>query len=224
MHEIAKLLVERGAVCTLPTVARAGLLAEVRRRLDADRSVLGERDAKGRTALYRAACTYGRFPQADAVVAELLRRGAEVDIFTAAARLMIDELESILAGDRGAARTVDPDGYTALHWVARTDARDPLQMEIARLLLDRGANVEAAATEGEGLRPLHCAAEWPASVALAALLLERGANVNAQSLPKSDWTPLDYAIDRQRDAMRDFLRSQGGKTRHELAGPAVNAG
>ncbi|HEV7300754.1 MAG TPA: ankyrin repeat domain-containing protein [Tepidisphaeraceae bacterium] len=224
MHEIAKLLLERGAVADLPTVARAGLLTEVRKRLDANRSLLNVADAKGRTALYRAACKYGAMPETEPVIAELLRRGAEVDIFTAAARLMIDELESILAGDRGAARAVDSEGLTALHWVTRTDANDPLQVEIASLLLDRGANVDAPAKEGDGMGPLHCAAEWASSNELIELLIDRGADVNARTEGGKGWTPLDFALDRNRAGARDVLRSRNARTRQQLdAAPDASA-
>jgi len=56
-REIARLLIDRGAVCDLPAVARAGLLEEVRRRLDVDTGLIDVPDRFGRTALYRAVCT-----------------------------------------------------------------------------------------------------------------------------------------------------------------------
>lgn len=215
MTHIAALLLEHGAICDLPTVARAGSLDEVIRRLDADPTLLNQTDREGRTALYRSACTYGAFPEGRAVADELLRRGATVDIFTAASWLLVDPIKSLLARDPRLARATDPDGLTPLHWVTRSDPNDPRQVAVAQLLLDAGANPHAAAPTSEGMQPLHCAAEWPSSLPLATLLLDRGADLNARA-SSNLWTPLDYALDRNRTDMRDFLRSRAAKTRHEL--------
>ena len=216
MVEIVQLLLDCGARCDLPTVARAGMIDEVKRRLDADPSLLDQPDANGRTALYRAACKSGYLKDAVAVIDELLKRGAKIDIFTACSLLMIEKLRSLLNEIPSLAKARDAAGLTALHWVTRTDSKDKRQIEAARLLLDAGANVEAEATGDNGMRPLHCAAEWASSIELAGLLLDRGAPINARS-SQSPWTALDYAIDRNRESMRDFLRSRGGKTRQELA-------
>ena len=215
MLEIARLLLERGATCDLPTVARAGMLDEMERRLDADPSLLNKPDAQGRTAIYRAACLYGSLQESIPVVKELLARGATVDVFTAASWLMIERLTPMLAADPSVARAKDPEGLTALHWVTRTDSGDPRQIQAARLLLDAGADANAEATTQNGMRPLHCAAEWASSTELAGLLIDRGAIIDATS-SQSDWTPLDYATDRNRATMRDYLRSRGAHTRQEL--------
>lgn len=112
------------------------------------------------------------------------------------------------------ARERDAEGLTPMHWVTRTDSNDPREVEAARLLLDAGADPDAR--DPGGMTPLHTAAEWPSSIALAALLIERGASIDA-TIHTWHWTPLDYAIDRNREAMRDFLRGRGAKTRHELS-------
>ncbi len=216
MVEIAQLLIDRGATADLPTIARAGLLEEVKRRLDADPSLVNVPDIKGRTAIYRAACTYGFLKESIPVVEELIRRGAAVDVFTAASWLMIERLTPMLKQLPDFARLKDPEGLTALHWVTRTDPADARQEAAAKLLLDAGADPNAEATSNNGMRPLHCAAEWPSSIELAGLLIDRGAEINARS-SQSDWTPLDYAIDRNREQMRDFLRSRGARTRQDLA-------
>ena len=215
-QQIVRLLLERGATCDFPTVARAGLLDEVKRRLDADPSLINLPDTQGRTAIYRAACLYGAFPDAATVVNELVDRGAAIDVFTAASWLMIDRLRSMLAAEPLIAIAIDADGLTALHWVTRTDPVDSRQAAAARLLLDAGADPNAEAATESGMRPLHCAAEWASSTELAGLLIDRGADVNAAS-SQSPWTPLDYAIDRNRTPMRDYLRTRGAKTREELA-------
>jgi len=75
----------------------------------------------------------------------------------------------LLLNARGDARYANADGYTALHDVKRVD--------VARLLVGAGANVNAATSVGD--RPLHwCAYAGEDAVALAAVLLEAGADVN----------------------------------------------
>jgi len=69
------------------------------------------------------------------------------------------------------------------------------QKEVADLLLDNGANVNAKFGQLR-LTPLHIAASQ-GNKDLAALLIEHGADVNAKYeliWEKSDWTPLRYAI------------------------------
>ena len=215
MIDIVKLLLARGAKCDLPTVARAGLLDEVQRRLDADPTLLNRPDNDGRTAIYRAVCKYGFLKESAAVVQELLKRGALVDVSTASSLLMVEPLQKMLRTNPQLALGKDSEGRTALHWVTRTDANDNRQVEIARLLLDAGADPQAEAATESGMRPLHCAAEWASSTELAGLLIDRGANINATS-SQSKWTPLDYALDRNREVMRDYLRGRGGKTHQEL--------
>ncbi len=99
MHEVAKLLIERDAIADLPTVARAGLVDEVKRRLDADPSLVNKPRRAGRTAIYRAACMYGFLKESIPVVELLIARGATVDVFTAASWLMMERLDPVLARD-----------------------------------------------------------------------------------------------------------------------------
>ena len=59
------------------------------------------------------------------------------------------------------------------------------------------------------MTPLHHAAAWGGQVPVAQLLLGRGVDVN---IPDDyNWTPLDYAIDRGKKEMVDFLQSKGGR-------------
>jgi len=46
------------------------------------------------------------------------------------------------------------------------------------------------------------------------LILSRGADVNTRA--STQWTPLEYAVDRNREEVRDLLRSRGTKGRREL--------
>jgi hypothetical protein len=62
------------------------------------------------------------------------------------------------------------------------------------------------------MTPLHHAAAWGAGEAVAGLLLEKGVDVN---LPDDyAWTPLDYATDKGRKEMAEFLTGKGGRRTH----------
>ncbi|KXX75528.1 Vegetative incompatibility protein HET-E-1 [Madurella mycetomatis] len=78
----------------------------------------------------------------------------------------------------------DSHDKTTLHWAARNGHEN-----IARLLLDRGANTKAQA--GNSLTPLHWAAE-NGHENMARLLLDRGANIEAQD--SDSLTPLYWAV------------------------------
>lgn len=68
----------------------------------------------------------------------------------------------------------DEDGYTALHRACYED-----NLEIAKVLISHGANVDARS--GESWTPLHSASNWNAFRCVR-LLLENGANVNATTV------------------------------------------
>jgi ankyrin repeat protein len=109
-----------------------------------------------------------------------LLAGREADLFEAAALGDATRLATILASDRGAPQRVSADGFTPLHLSAYFG-----QVATARLLLEAGADVGAAATNASAVRPLHCACATgqdhgaPGRLEVARLLLERGAPVDA---------------------------------------------
>lgn len=78
-------------------------------------------------------------------------------------------------------------GFTPLHFAAREG-----QLEVARLLLDAGADVNAPAADGKS--PLNLAI-YNGHYTLAELLIDRSADVNladAEGFP-----PLFWAVDRR---------------------------
>lgn len=91
-------------------------------------------------------------------------------------------------------------GWTPLHLVACED-----HTELARLLIEAGADVNARSNDG--WTPLHCAA-FDDGADLAELLLDAGAQVNARD--KHGQTPLSLAEFEQHTEVADLLRAHGG--------------
>jgi ankyrin repeat protein len=91
--------------------------------------------------------------------------------------------------DRDAVGERSFDGWTPLHLAAFMGHAD-----VARVLLDHGADIEAVAKNGIGNRPLHAALAGKESPEVIDLLLARGADVNARA--EADVTPLHLAAAR----------------------------
>ena len=111
----------------------------------------------------------------------------------------------------------DYDGSSALHWVAS----DGL-VNIARLLLDHGWDLEARSSAGR--RPLHYAAEY-GQVDMLQLLAGRGAELDCQDA-EDLYTPLHWAAyNSHATAVTQLLslgadgsiRNKDGLTAEELA-------
>jgi len=96
----------------------------------------------------------------------------------------------------------DDAGRTPLHLAA---AR--CRLDVATLLLDKGAKIDSRAAGGT--TPLHLAAQAGCEP-VAALLISRGAKVNSQD--DQGRTPLDRALQWNRTGVAELLRQHGGLT------------
>jgi ankyrin repeat protein len=132
----------------------------------------------------------------------LLRHGAELDPFTAAALGRTDQLAVLL--DRGEADlgARSQDGWTTLHLAAFFGHR-----ETAAMLLDRGADPAARSANEIENTPLHAALAG-GRAPVAELLVERGADVNAVA---NGLRPLDIAAGREDDEMVGYLIEHGAQ-------------
>lgn len=109
----------------------------------------------------------------------LLPADSELDVFHAAAFARNERLREILSADPDAARAWSPDGFTALHLAAFSNAE-----QAARLLVDAGADLEARSRHETitGVRPLNTAA-FARAHAVARILLEAGADPDGEGEP-----------------------------------------
>ena len=168
------------------------------------------------------------------IAESFLAKGIEPDIFESAITGRIERVRALLKQSPELIKAYSSDGWTALHlnW-GRLDivnllldhgadinalshnhfTATPLQgavafrkIELARLLIKRGANVNCRGEEG--VSPLH-EAVGGGQLEFAKLLLEHGANVNAKD--DNGKTPLATALEYKQDAVAAFLRERGGK-------------
>jgi uncharacterized protein len=118
-------------------------------------------------------------------VERLLSLDPELDVFESAALGKVDRLRGLLDADPELVRARSADDGTALHFAAFF--RQP---EATRLLVERGADLEAVASTFGNVTPLHsaCASGERES---ARILLEAGADRNVRQQGGS--TPLHAA-------------------------------
>jgi len=213
----------------LKAVARgdAGRVGEM---LRIDPRLARSKDDKGVSAILKA--TYYRKTD---IVRLLLDSGCEIDIFEAAATGQTERVRALVRGDATLANAFSADGFMPLGlavFFGHPDTTEALlaagadvnattreamkvtplqsaaaarQVDIARLLIDHGANVNARQVES-GFTPLHEAAA-NGQVDLASLLLDRGADVNARM--NDGRTPLGFALECHQTEMATFLRARG---------------
>ena len=143
-----------------------------------------------------------------AVAEELLAADPELDVFEAAAVGRTDRVRELLDEDPSLANAWAEDGYQPLGLASFFG-----HVEAARLLVERGAEVNSASRNDMKVMPLHSAvaADDPeARYELAKLLLAAGAEPNVRQ--QDDYTPL-MAADQSGDQRLGRLLEQHGATR-----------
>jgi ankyrin repeat protein len=179
---------------------RLGDAGKVATLLEADPSLVNARNDSGDSPMLVAAYV-GR----QDLIAILLEKSPDVSLFEAAALGMADRVLELLAREPSAIHAFSHDGWTALHLAAFFG-----RSEIARILLDHGADVNARSRNerfGREITPLHAAAA-NRHLAAAEILLDRGAEVNARD--RSGFTPLALAADGRNDLLVILLLERGG--------------
>ena len=207
-----------------------GEVEKVKEMLKNDLGLQQAKDSRGVSAILKAAY-FGQ----KGIVEVLLASGLELSIFEAAATGQIERVRELIKNDASLANAFSPDGFTALGLAVFFGHRDTVEMllaagaevntasresmkvtplhsaaaarqvEIARVLIAHGANVNATQVES-GFTPLHEAA-LNGNLEFARLLLEHGADVNAKM--KDGKTPLGFALEQNNSEMAALLREHG---------------
>lgn len=173
-------MAESGLGEQLLEAARSGDLAKMEALLAAHPETLNHRNHLGQGAVLLA--QYHRKPEA---VRFLLARHPELTLHEACATGVRDRVESIL---QDVPRMIDahsPDGFTPLSLACFFG-----HTELAKRLINRGANLDLAAANPMQVTPLHAAAAGRHTEIVGALL-EAGANPNARQ--QGGFTPLHAA-------------------------------
>ena len=176
--------------------AEAGDAAGVERLIGESPDLAAARGPDGVSAILRA-----RYHGHAWIAERLADSVAELDMFEAAALGRAGRVEDVVAADPDAVRAEASDGFTALHLAAFFG-----QLEVAAVLLEHGAAVDAQAGNPTQVQPLHSAAAG-GHAAIAALLLERGADPNARQ--QGGFVPLHAAAARGDDVTARLLLEHG---------------
>jgi ankyrin repeat protein len=112
---------------------------------------------------------YARHPE---IAESLLATGIQPNIFEAAATGRVERVRNLLKSNPDLAKAYSPDGWTALHLNFG-------YLEIVKVLLDSGADINAVSKNGFSATPLQGAAAFK-KIDLAQLLIARGADVNCR--------------------------------------------
>jgi len=177
------------------------------------------RDAAGISAIMLSRYRFDR-----AVTDALLSADPDLDIFEAVTLGFADRIGECLAEYPEHAQAYSADGFTALHLAAFFG-----KAEAARLLLDRGASVDAYGRNDLANQPLHAAAAGRHHE-VCRVLLAAGADVRATQ--HGGFTPLHQAAQQGDVEMTELFLSAGadpsaltadGRTAVDLAEAAGHA-
>ena len=150
--------------------ATGGDVSKVKAMLEEDPSLARAKDENGVSVIMKATY-YGKKD----VVAALLESGVELDVFEAAATGRTARLVELIENDRSLANAYSPDGFTPLGFAVFF-----AHPEVAKTLLNAGADVNLPSRESMKVTPLASAAAAK-QTEIARLLIAHGANVNARA-------------------------------------------
>jgi ankyrin repeat protein len=167
------------------------------RRLAAADPALGSARNEEGVAAFLVALYHGRADLAEA----LAPPDADLDLFEAAALGRTERVRELLDGNPELASAYAPDGFHALGLATFFGHPDT-----AALLVERGADVNAASRNSFAVTALHsaCASRQTNTVRL---LLERGADPNARQ--PSGFTPLHAAAEHGDEELARLLLDYG---------------
>jgi uncharacterized protein len=154
---------------------KKGDKAEVQKFLKQDPSLAKASDEKGRSAIL-----YAVYAKHSDIAEMLVSSGVEPNIFEAAATGRVARVKDLLKQNPELVHAFSADGWTALHLNFGN-------LEIAKLLLDSGADINAVSKNKLTATPLQGSVVMK-NLELAKLLLDRGAHVSPRG--EEGTTPL----------------------------------
>ncbi len=191
---------------TFLKLIRSGATSEIADAVEADPSLAEYRDPQGVSALVWS--VYSGQPMVrDFLIARLLARGIDLDIFEAACVGDDARLKNILDADPAQVQMFSGDGWTALHLAAAFGTPDS-----ARLLIQRGARVDAVSRNSQRNQPLHAALALSQNAEIIAALLAAGADANAVQV--GGYTPIFSAATGNRMDLAETLVKHGANPHH----------
>jgi len=143
-------------------------VAPVTRALDAEPGLVEARTVGGQTPAIVA--IYWRAPE---ILALLRARGAELDVFEAAAAGDAERVRTLLAAHPSLRDAHAPDGWTPLHLAGHFR-----QTAVIDVLLAHRADVNVVSRNADANAPLHAAAAGGADTTVVRRLVAAGARVN----------------------------------------------
>jgi ankyrin repeat protein len=146
---------------------RTGDTAAVAEVLGADAGLVNARNPQGQSAVLMA-CYMGRKEIRDLLIA----KGARLDLHEAAAAGSLPRVKELVDRTPELAKSHSPDGFPVMALAAAFGHED-----VARYLHEKGAEINAAATNGTGYNALTGAVASRHN-AIAKWLIENGADVN----------------------------------------------
>jgi ankyrin repeat protein len=173
---------------------QAGDAARVNSLLDAHPELVNAHAPNGVSAV-SLAMYHGKVE----IARTLIGRGATLDLFTACAAGIVERVRQLVPPE--SADAISPDGFPALGLACFFGHE-----EIARYLLDRGADPNLAATNSLRVRPVH-AATARRSEAIVRMLLESGADPNSKQ--QNGFTALHAAAGHGDAGVIDLLLKHG---------------
>jgi ankyrin repeat protein len=183
---------------TLIEAVKKGDVTAVKQLLDDNPALLKAQTDDGVSAIQLA--LYYRQPE---IAQAFQARGAVLNLFESCALGRLDRVVQILAEDGGAPRSYSPDGHTPLGLACFFGHR-----EIVRLLIEKGADVNAASKNAQRVAPLH-AATARQDAEIVEVLLKAGADPNRHQ--EAGVTPLHEAAAAGQDAIARLLVARGAR-------------
>lgn len=175
---------------------KAGNLAAVRSAVEADNVLLNAKNEGGQSA-FLLAKYYGQ----KAIAEYLLSLRPELDVFDQCVAGLTSDVLAAIDKDPSLLEAHSPDGWTPLHLAAFFG-----HPELAKALLNRGANVDARSTNAMTNTPLHAAVAGRKPEVIR-VLIDRGANVNLRQ--HGGWTALQGAAQAGDRELVELLLANG---------------